>query len=92
MKIALAANWSEFFTNVKDSAVSRQLLIFEFASILKRVDSILLGRYGMDVNTYQIIPLSSVQSEIKGKIEKIKLFYDNKSPLSLIKRSDLNKI
>ena len=92
VKIALAANWSEFFTNIKDSGVSRQLLIFEFAGILKRVDSVLIGRYGMDVNTYKILPLFGRQNEIQNKIEKIKMFYDNKSPLSLIKRSDLTKI
>lgn len=92
VKIPLAAKWTEFFINIKDSSISRQLIIFEFAEILKRVGSVFVGRYGMFVNTYQILPLSGMQNEIQNKIEKIKIFYDNKSPLALIKRSDLTKI
>ena len=92
VKIPLAAKWTEFFVNVKDSSISRQLIIFEFAEILKRVGSVFVGRYGMFVNTYQILPLFVRQNEIQNKIEKIKIFYDNKSPLALIKRSDLTKI
>ena len=92
VKIPLAAKWTEFFINTKDSRISRQLTIFEFAEILKRVGSILVGRYGMFVNTYQILPLFGNQNEIQNKIEKIKIFYGNKSPLALIKRSDLAKI
>lgn len=92
VKIPLAAKYVESFIKVKDSEVSRQLLIFEYADILKKTTSILKGRFGVNVNTYQITKLLPDKNIIQDKIERIKEFYDNKSPLAVIKRSDLSSI
>ena len=92
VKIPLAAKYVESFIQVKDSSVSRQLLIFEYAGILKRTNSILSGRFGIDVNTYRIVKLLPVKNSIQDKVERIKDFYKNKSPLARIRRNDFPKI
>ena len=92
VKIPLAAKFVESFIKVKDSEVSRQLLIFEYAGILKLTTLIMSGRFGVNVNTYQILELLPVQNIIQNKVERIKEFYENKSPLAVIKRCDLSSI
>ena len=91
VKIPLAAKWSQAFTNVSDSQVSRQLLILEFTGILKLVDSSLVGRFGKSVNTYQITFLPPIMQKVQTRTERIKVYYDNKSPLAFIRRDDFDK-
>lgn len=92
IKIPLGAKWTEKTIDIKDSAVSRILIIFEFAGILKSVSSIMTGKYGLLVNTYQVVNLNPIKSVIQDNVERIKDYYKNRSPLALIKRDDLPNI
>ena len=91
VKIPLGAKWCEKSIGIKDSEISRQLIIFEYSGILKTTISILSGRFGKNVNTYQIVRLLPMQKDIQSKIESIKDFYENVSPLAKIRRADIPK-
>ena len=91
VEIPLAAKWSQSLIGINDSRISRQLLILEFTGILKLVDSSLVGRFGKSVNTYQIVLLLPIIQRIKSRTERIKAYYDNKSPLAFIRRDDFDK-
>ena len=91
VKIQLAAKWSQAFIGINDSQISRQLLILEFTGILKLVSSSLVGRFGKFVNTYQVVLLPPIIQLIKSRTERIKAYYDNKSPLAFIRRDDFTK-
>lgn len=91
VKIQLVAKWSQSFIGINDSQISRQLLILKFTGILKLVDSSLVGRFGKSVNIYQIVLLLPIIQRIKSRTERIKAYYDNKSPLAFIRRNDFYK-
>ena len=91
MKLLLAAKWCEKSVGIKDSEVSRQLIIFEYSGILKSTVSILSGRFRKNVNTYQIVRLLPIKKIIQDKIESIKDFYENVSPLAKVRRADIPK-
>lgn len=92
IKIPLGAKWTENAIDIKDSAVSRILIIFEFTGILKSVGSIMTGKYGLSLNTYQVVNLNPIKNIIQDKVERVKDYYKNRSPLALIKRDDLPNI
>ena len=91
VEIPLAAKWSQSLIGINDSRISRQLLILEFTGILKLVNSSLVGRFGKSVNTYQVVLLPPIIQRIKSRTERIKAYYDNKSPLAFIRRDDFYK-